>query len=163
MEDSRKNLFDKIIEEFFLQNQLESQDTLKNIDVLFAIFSHEPFGFVIPEKKILKKLPRRNLTKKFYLMREAEKKWKYLQEQAIDGHVDYIFAQRDVIQKELSPWLIVVEQLDELERIIENYMPNQIVSWDFLSFNKNQFILSFVDMWIQIEYGSTYRRIYIKK
>jgi hypothetical protein len=162
MEGSYNYLFDKIIEEFFCQNRLELQDTLKYIDVLFAVFSHEPFGFVIPEKKILKKLPRRNLTKRYFLMSEAEKKWKYLLEQAVDGHVDYIFAQRRDIQKELSPWLILVEQLDELERIVENYMPNQIVSWDCQSFNKNQFILFCVNMWIQSESGTS-KKIYTGK
>ncbi|MDR2169102.1 MAG: hypothetical protein LBP59_03075 [Planctomycetaceae bacterium] len=144
-----KSVFDKIVEEFFFQNRLELQDTLENFNVLFAVFSYVPFGFVLPDKKFLKKLPRRNITKRIFLMREAEKKWKSLLRQAADGDLDYIFTQMDDIQKELSPWLIFVKQLDEFEKIVENYMLDQIVSWDCQSFNKNQSILFCVNMWIQ--------------
>jgi hypothetical protein len=156
-----RNLFDKIVEDIFHQNRLESHDTLKNRDdVLFAVFSHEPFGFVLPDKKFLQKLPRRNLTKRFFLMNEAKKKWKHLQKQVIDGQMDDFFAQRDTIQKELSPWVIIVKQLDELEKITENYMPHQEVSWDIISLNKNQAILIFVDLWIHHEFENRYRRLY---
>lgn len=160
-----KSFFNKIVEDIvqdiFRQNRLESHDTLKNRDdVLFAVFSHEPFGFVLPEKKFLQKLSRRNLTKRFFLMNEAKKKWEYLQKQVADGQMDDFFAQRETIQKEFSPWVIIVKQLDELEEIVENYMPNQMVSFDSISFNKNQFILSFVNLWIQNEFETSYRKLY---
>ncbi|MDR2169101.1 MAG: hypothetical protein LBP59_03070 [Planctomycetaceae bacterium] len=162
-----KNVYNEIETEFFDQTNLTSHEELKYIDTTIAVFSCEPFGFEFPDKEYLKKLSPHRLSKKYFLMKKAKKIFNELLEQVKNDSVNIFEEKKNLVQKELSPWLIILKQFNELKRIIDSYMPNYNICWDCQTFKSNPFkidqkILFCITLWIQLETEniSIYRNIY---
>lgn len=155
------DICEKIITEFLLQNNLH-QKNLSDSNIAFAVFSCEPFGFEFPCKAELKKTSPRTLSKKNYLMNEAKESLDDLLNNSSELIFMRFFENRELTQQKFFPWLRIVIDSNELESIIDDFMPGYNIGWEWRSVSKNKFIVLVIYLWIQLESEGTsaYKRIY---
>ena len=160
------NLYDYILEDLKRYCQFE-EDLLSDSKLTFVVFSMEPFGFVMPKKKILKQISSHTLAKKFYKVRQAVKQYDSLVRTIIEQSPEqdapaFFLSALDEKWEELSLWCRIVHSLEELKTLLDDYMPEYPVSCLFCKIGKGSHSLYSIKLWIDFDTNSIshYKKLY---
>ncbi|MDR2438531.1 MAG: hypothetical protein LBE12_04035 [Planctomycetaceae bacterium] len=126
---------------------------LHNENLIFVVFSLEPLGFKFPEKKILKTLKGKKLSKLKFQNRKAHDALKKIissenrrhsQEKIKKQFIEFLNKNQD----DLSPWCKQLLGIQELKQVLDSYMEGYNVGWNCYRIEKYPESLFYIELWI---------------
>ncbi|MDR2440197.1 MAG: hypothetical protein LBE12_12635 [Planctomycetaceae bacterium] len=158
---SKRNLFDWIVGDLHVQQN----ETYRDITD-FIVFSCEPFGFNFPNKNTLKKMSDHSLARQFSKRDIARNKFDALLKDVIQIPIKdryaFFLEKINILYCELQPWCIRIKGIDNLKKVLDDYMIGYNVRWDCDKIGNTIPKIFFIKLWIDLDTNniSEYKKIY---